>query len=252
MEEFGGSGEAGDSRHRKTAFRQFLKELPLVGGLLRGLHWSLRAGERAKNPFPGTGAYWEGRYRGGGDSGAGSYGRAALHKARVLNEFVAARGVRSVIEFGCGDGSQLRFARYPRYLGFDISAAAVQRCRARYEQDTSRSFSTLDSYRGERADLALSLDVLYHLVEEETFRSYLERLFGAAGRYVIIYSSNTDRNFGFRGTHVRHRRFTDRVPALAPGWRLTGRKPGWSFFRGLVRYRYAVDFYFYERTGSAV
>ena len=157
MDRFGGTGEAGDSRHRHTAFRQILKELPLIGGLLRGLHWSLQAGERARNPFPGTGAFWERRYRGGGDSGPGSYGRAALLKARVLNEFVAARGVRSVIEFGCGGGSQLQLARYPRYLGFDISSAAVNRCRELHGKDRTRTFATVDAYRGERADLALSL-----------------------------------------------------------------------------------------------
>ena len=44
--------------------------------------------------------YWEARYRDGGNSGAGSYGRLALFKARFLNDFVRSENVQSVIEFG--------------------------------------------------------------------------------------------------------------------------------------------------------
>jgi hypothetical protein len=64
----------------------------------------LRARRRA---FPGSGSFWENRYRTGGTSGSGSYGRLAEFKAEILNEFVRERGVSSIIEFGCGDGAQL-------------------------------------------------------------------------------------------------------------------------------------------------
>lgn len=39
------------------------------------------------------------------------------------NDFVRARGIDSVIEFGCGDGAQLALAEYPAYGGIDVSPA---------------------------------------------------------------------------------------------------------------------------------
>jgi hypothetical protein len=41
-----------------------------------------------------------------------------------------------------------------------------------------------------RFDLELSLDVIYHLVEDEVFDAYMRSLFAHAGRFVVIYSSN--------------------------------------------------------------
>ena len=35
-----------------------------------------------------------------------------------------------------------------------------------------------------------SLDVIYHLVEDEILKSYMTTLFGTARKLVIIYSSN--------------------------------------------------------------
>lgn len=67
-----------------------------------------------------TSEYWEMRYRSGRDSGRGSYGLLAEFKADVLNTFVASHGVRMVLEWGCGDGNQLRFAQYPWYLSIGV------------------------------------------------------------------------------------------------------------------------------------
>lgn len=243
-----GGSPRGSGEPRGTALRQFLEELPLFGDLLRGLHWCATLPARRRRPFPGTGEFWEERYGRGGTSGAGSYGGAATLKARVLNDFVDEEGVSSVIEFGCGDGNQLRLADYPRYLGFDVSPAALERCREAFRDDPGKSFKLMDEYDGEGAELALSLDVVYHLVEEELFNGYMERLFSAGERFVVIYSSNTESNFGFRGTHVRHRLFTKWVEEHARGWRLKKKVPGWSFFRGALPFRYGVAFYIYERS----
>src|SRR5437660_1578196 len=81
--------------------------------------------ELRRTAFLGSKDYWEGRYVEGGDSGHGSYGFLAAEKARFLNAFIEKHHVASVIEFGCGDGNQLSLARYPRYLGLDVSEAAV-------------------------------------------------------------------------------------------------------------------------------
>src|SRR5262245_42492336 len=71
-------------------------------------------------PFPGSARYWQFRYKEGGSSGAGSYGRLAQFKSEVLNKLVAHQDVKTVVEFGCGDGNQLLTARYPQYIGLDV------------------------------------------------------------------------------------------------------------------------------------
>jgi SAM-dependent methyltransferase len=225
------------------------EENPLAAPWLRRLTSLAKAAAGRGEDFPGSGRYWEERYAGGGSSGRGSSGRRAARKARILNDFVRGRGVRSVIEFGCGDGRQLLLARYPRYLGFDVSPSVLKRCREVFTDDPDKSFRLMDRYDGERADLALSLDVIYHLVEEDLFESYMERLFSAGERFVIIYSSNTDSNLGFRGTHIRHRLFTKWVEEHAADWALKKKVPGWPLFRLAVPFRRAVSFYMYERTG---
>ena len=58
--------------------------------------------------FTASDDYWEERYSKGKNSGAGSYNELARFKAEVLNGFVQKQNIRSVIEFGCGDGNQLQ------------------------------------------------------------------------------------------------------------------------------------------------
>lgn len=193
-----------------------LKQLP--GELLAPLRRRL---------FKGSSTYWQDRYANGADSGAGSYGELARFKADVLNGYVAEHSVSSVIEFGCGDGHQLSLAEYPRYLGLDVAPDAIERCRDRFSGDESKSFylySTphfIDRARTFHADLAVSLDVLYHLVEDEVFTGYLKHLFAAADRFVVIYSS--DEEFPDAAPHVRHRNFTRWVAEHVEGWKLIDR-----------------------------
>ena len=154
--------------------------------------------------FRGSDDYWKKRYRLGGDSGAGSGGVPAAYKAQVLNAFVRKQGIEGIIEFGCGDGRQLQLAEYPRYLGVDISPEAVALCRERFVDDGSKHFMLLHDYSGEKADLALSLDVLFHLVEDEVYLDYLDRLFAAGRRFVIVYATSSD-NAPKTLRHVQHR-----------------------------------------------
>ena len=169
-------------------------------------------------------AYWESRYKRGGTSGGGSYGRLAEFKAEVLNAFVEKQQIASVIEFGCGDGNQLQYARYPAYVGLDVSRDAIHRCADRFRDDPTKSFFLyvpdcfVDRTRVFCADLAVSLDVLFHLVEDKTFELYLQHFFQSAARYAIIYSSNEDRPQV--SLHERHRRFIDYVAEKFPEWLL--------------------------------
>lgn len=156
--------------------------------------------------------YWERRYLTGGNSGDGSYGPLAEFKAEVINGLIANHSIRSVIEFGCGDGNQQRLIQCEEYLGFDVSDRAVSLCR---QISPERRFFQMDEYEGEFADMALSLDVIFHLTGD--WQIYVKRLFLAATRCVVIYSTNLDYPPHPSAKHVRHRRFASQVPN---NWRL--------------------------------
>lgn len=149
--------------------------------------------------------YWEQRYSDGGSSGPGSYGELAAWKAAQLNYTIAELGARSVIEFGCGDGSQVSLSDYPEYIGIDVSPTAVKLCRKKNRRD-GYVFST--EYNGEVADVALSIDVIFHLIEDDVYRDYMRRLQDAAGKWLIVYSSNHSNNDG-SARHVKHRSWSD-------------------------------------------
>lgn len=172
--------------------------------------------------FGGSREYWETRYSQDGDSGSGSRGRLARFKAEFLNSFVLEHDVGSVIEFGCGDGRQLQLAEYPRYIGLDVSRVAVALCSERFGSDETKSFFLydpscfIDHHRIFQADMATSLDVIYHLVEDAVFDSYMTHLFDSAERYVIIYSSDFDT--AEPAAHVLHREFTSWVAERRPDW----------------------------------
>lgn len=160
-----------------------------------------------RNNFDNSTAYWEKRYRTGGDSGAGSYNRLAEFKAKVINEFVEVNDIKSVIEFGSGDGAQLELADYPEYTGVDVSETVIASTRQRFASNPTVRFMHLSEVTDRnQAELALSLDVIYHLVEDVVFDDYMHRLFNSATRFVIVYSSNEDQKI--TSPHVRHRHFT--------------------------------------------
>ncbi|MCK6691025.1 MAG: class I SAM-dependent methyltransferase [Thermoanaerobaculia bacterium] len=174
--------------------------------------------------YPGSLAYWEKRYAAGGDSGSGSSGRLAAYKAGWLNRFVQENNIHSVVEFGCGDGQQLLLAQYPQYQGLDVAPSAIMRCRALFAGDDRKQFARYDPDRFDplavQADLAISLEVIFHLTEERLYQLYMEHLFASARRYVVIFASDTDDVTPGPFPHFRQRRFTADVP---PGWVLSER-----------------------------
>jgi len=174
--------------------------------------------------FGGTVDYWEKRYQKGGTSGAGSYGEFAQEKARVINGFVKEEGLNNVIEFGCGDGNQLTMADYPEYLGVDVSKTAIVICREKFAGDLTKSFLWHDpndpNYAEQlpTAELTLSLEVIFHLIEDDIFEKYMNDLFAHSEKFVLIFSSNYDSTVS--AAHVRHRKFTDHVEKYFPNFSL--------------------------------
>ena len=63
---------------------------------------------RIKREFKSS-KYWNERYKHGGNSGDGSYGHLAEYKAEIINDFIEENQIHNIIEFGSGDGNQLKY-----------------------------------------------------------------------------------------------------------------------------------------------
>lgn len=198
----------------------------------------------------GSGVYWEQRYASGDTSGAGSYDKLAEFKAKVINEFLKEHSeVQLCYEWGCGDGNQLSYIAYPSYAGADVSATAIEHCRKKYSADSTKKFYTVEELEKESrknpCDLSISLDVLFHLVEDDVYDAYLQRLFAAAKKYVIIYSSNQEKQ---QYIHVKHRMFTKDVEEKFPDFKLIKKIDNeYPFSWENPDTTSLCDFYFYER-----
>jgi hypothetical protein len=201
-----------------------------------------------KKYFPGSAKYWEKRYAGGRNSGSGSYGHLAEFKAEIINGFVKDNNIQTVIEFGCGDGNQLSLSEYPNYIGFDVSATAVKMCQNLFKNDKTKGFFILDKYNRHAAELTLSLDVIFHLIEDHVFESYMQRLFEASSKYVIIYSCNFDDVADY---HEKPRNFTRYVAEKMPQWELVNHIPNkYPYDKNNRNDTSRSDFYIFMKTAG--
>lgn len=192
-------------------------------------------------------AYWDMRYRRGGNSGAGSYGRLAKFKAGFINGFAAANRITDVIDLGCGDGNLLSMLRVDAYTGVDVSHAILADVSARFPRHRFVPFDRIEAEP--QADLALSIDVIFHLIEDEVFAHYMAALFTHARRFVLIYASNID--LPWPSPHVRHRRFSDHVATHFPDWHLSAHVPNrHAFDPGRPDDTSFADFFVYARAGT--
>lgn len=155
---------------------------------------------------------WETRYLEGGNSGCGSYGELCNYKAKFINTFVNDKNIKSIIEFGSGDGNQMEHFEIDNYIGVDISEYIINICKQKYKDITNKNFITYDEYykNSNKYDLSLSLDVIYHLVEDEIYEKYMKDLFNSTNKFVIIYSTNWNDD-KYNGSHVYHRKFTEYI-----------------------------------------
>lgn len=224
------------------AIKELIKNLPLAGNLLVKFHKHLK-----KNKFNSSGNYWEKRYAAGGDSGPGSYDELATFKAEIINDFVKTNCISSVIEFGCGDGNQLMLAKYPEYTGFDISSSAIKMCKGKFFTDKTKSFLMMADYKKQKSELVLSLDVIYHLVEDNVFEEYIKNLFSASAKFVIIYSSNNENNSSNPYAHIKHRNFHLWVKKNEPDWKLLETIPNRYPQREGIKGGSFADFYIYQK-----
>jgi hypothetical protein len=184
--------------------------------------------------------YWDTRYEYGdaarglaATSGSGSRGKNALWKATIVNAFVKRNKIPSVLDLGCGDGHQLNYAEYEMYTGIDRSVVAIKHLSSRWGSDWTKRFlwyngSRAFFHRPPTADAALSLEVIFHITEDDLFEEYMHMLFDSAKRFVVIMTYNpsmkedcSTQGFCFSDQpHIRFWPVTKWVEENKPGWKL--------------------------------
>jgi len=199
--------------------------------------------------FQNSTQYWRDRYKIGRDSGSGSYNFLARFKADIINNFVEKEAILSVAEYGCGDGNQLQYFKFHDYVGYDVSSVVIDKCKSKFANDSAKRFFLLSEHLEiKKVDLTLSLDVIYHLVEDEIFETYMAILFDSSRKFVIIYSSNFESNY-LHGSHERPRIFTRWVEKNRPEFKLQEFIPNkYAYDKGKKSTTSQADFFIYKLT----
>ena len=176
--------------------------------------------------FTNSTDYWQKRYFFGGNSGKGSYGDEAIFKAEKLNFLITQFNFDGVIELGCGDGNNASFYKPEQYFGFDISLDAIQICKQKFSDKNNFQFFEIDEKYSNKIreiknthnlknELAISFDVIFHLVEDEVYLDYLDKLEDASNKNLLIYSTDYDKFE--KSAHVRHRLYSEELENR--GWK---------------------------------
>ena len=77
-----------------------------------------------------------------------------------------------------------------------------------------------NKFDNQNAELVISLDVIYHLVEDEVYEKYMTDLFKASTKFVVVYSTNSEDEYAISTPHLRNRQFTDWVDGYATEFKL--------------------------------
>lgn len=173
-----------------------------------------------------SGKYWENRYQTikNRPSGNGSYGKLAKFKADVINPYIKGK---DVVELGSGDGNQFTlFKGYKSYVGFDVSQTIIDACNKKFcKQGKEVYFYHMDEYLDDiykisKVDVVMSLDVLYHLIEDSVYEGYISDLFKFEPQTVIIYAMDIEDDGNF-ASHVKPRKFTEYIKSNFPNYKMS-------------------------------
>jgi SAM-dependent methyltransferase len=166
--------------------------------------------------------YWDNRYATGGNSGSGSRGELAMYKAEVINMLIEDNNIESMLDLGCGDGYQLQFYCVNSYYGFDISPVSILICKELEDPDNGVRFGVYNVDPLPTVDMAISMDVLFHITDMDALKYYLEDLFDHALKMVVIYAYDYDSSDKDRfSPHYKPVKFTSIIKEQHPDWMLS-------------------------------
>jgi hypothetical protein len=151
-------------------------------------------------------------------------------KITIINKFIKANEIISVVDHGCEDMMLLDHLIIPRYLGLHQSQTAITNYIKNYANDPSKSFvcthplSNRDNAHFLKAELALCLNDSHNLASAETGKTLVSKLFNSAQKFVLIYNDMPDREtFCPAGESAENWTFVNHISEAFSEWRLIGR-----------------------------
>lgn len=180
--------------------------------------------------------YWEKRYRSGRTSGMGSYGKNGKRKTEIVNNYIKKYSIKSILDLGCGDGNQTKMLKgFEKYVGYDISEYVIELCSIKFSDNNAIKFYT-DINKLPTAELCLSLDVIYHILDEVDFVKHMSLLFTKSTKYVLIFSTECT---GKLNKYILHHKFKDYIKMHHSDFELI------EIINGATKY--STAFYLYKK-----
>jgi len=153
--------------------------------------------------------YWENRYNSGGNSGNGSYGEGLKNKALLLNNLINKYDLKSISDVGCGECTLLPYLQGIRkYYGYDISPTVLSKISKNNQDGFSKEFILLtNNTKIVSSDLVLSLEVIFHQVNDDEYLDYMRKLVNSNGEYLLILTMNEGilKTNHIKNRHIKYR-----------------------------------------------
>jgi 2-polyprenyl-3-methyl-5-hydroxy-6-metoxy-1,4-benzoquinol methylase len=188
--------------------------------------------------------YWENRYASEGTSGDGSIGELRAWKWKVITEFLPT--LDHVIDIGCGDLSFWDDRNCKDYTGIDVSKTIIERNRKKRPEWSFINSSAEKYMNGLKKEYVFCLDVLFHIMDLETFIAILNNLCSYSTDYIFIHTwiknPFSRRNqlkgslYYLRKTNIRGMLTAMKIAVLHP---YTDGK--YQYFRSLETYMYIFE-----------
>ena len=156
----------------------FLRENPIARAI---------ASMAKKPPVPSQ-EVWESQYRSGHWARLNNLTEVG-HNSVVFSYITHLRPQGSILEIGCGEGILLRKLKkvgYSRYVGIDMSAFAIEKCREFADEKTSFVVGDAESHSYDsRFDFVVLNEAIYYFVEPIKTLEHYVRYLAPGGLFVI-------------------------------------------------------------------
>lgn len=176
--------------------------------------------------------FWENRYKNGGNSGKGSRGLLRLWKWHQIKKFIKLNET-DVIDVGCGDMAFWKGKTCKLYNGIDISKFRIEKNR---ELRPGFIFHVLDASVISKqlipADAVFCLDMLFHIMDDSSYKKILHNLTLYSKKYIFIYTwrKAPSKATKFTNSYQKYRNFDSYIPIIEnQGFKLIAQRKPPSF-----------------------
>ena len=130
--------------------------------------------------------FWDQRYLEGGTSGLGSIGKIRDFKWSVIDKYLPY--LHSVVDVGCGDLSFWEGRDCEDYTGIDISKTIIEKNKILRPDWSFICANSEKTIEGLKKEVVFCFDVLFHIMNTETYIQTLKNLCYYSKNYIFIYT----------------------------------------------------------------